>query len=415
MASKIPDGITADHVERAVRELESGAPHEFGESTRYDVVVGGRRYPPKAVIGIAAGLLTGDQLGPYDFSAGLETKCFRTLRDLGFDIVLKGGPLRYWWVNQNQTFKEETEGGYMWSPKRKKNGARNYFYDAMREVQPGDLVFSFNDTRISVLGRASSHCYESSKPQEFGAVGSNWGRIGWRVDVMYTPLKQPIRPKDHMEVLAPLLPEKYAPLQQSGDGLQSVYLTEVPQPLADALLELAKGAGNNIGAIVSMAVDTTVDGWDETCATLEDQVELEVKASGELSETDKEQLVKSRRGQGKFRKNVQSLESACRVTGVTDLAHLRASHIKPWRWSSNEERLDGANGLLLTPDADHLFDRGFISFTDSGELLISPTMEPDVLVRLGIEPTSVVARTFSSQQRSYLAYHRREVFLSSES
>jgi putative restriction endonuclease len=48
------------------------------------------------------------------------------------------------------------------------------------------------------------------------------------------------------------------------------------------------------------------------------------------------------------------------------------SHINPWRDAGNEERLDGANGLLLTPSIDHLFDRGFISFKGDGELLISP-------------------------------------------
>jgi transposase len=56
--------------------------------------------------------------------------------------------------------------------------------------------------------------------------------------------------------------------------------------------------------------------------------------------------------------------------------HLRASHIRPWRDSDNEARLDGENGLLLTPTIDHLFDRGFISFEDDGRLLISPVAHP---------------------------------------
>ena len=48
--------------------------------------------------------------------------------------------MRYWWVNQNQTFRQEIAGGYLWSPKRNANGARNPFYESMREVSPGDLV-----------------------------------------------------------------------------------------------------------------------------------------------------------------------------------------------------------------------------------------------------------------------------------
>jgi putative restriction endonuclease len=60
--------------------------------------------------------------------------------------------MRYWWVNQNQTYHHEVQGGYLWSPKRNANGARNPFYESMREVAPGDLIFSFMDTRIRNYG-----------------------------------------------------------------------------------------------------------------------------------------------------------------------------------------------------------------------------------------------------------------------
>ena len=76
--------------------------------------------------------------------------------------------MRYWWVNQNQTFRQEIEGGYLWSPKRNKNGHRNPFYEFMREVAPGDIVLSFCDTRIAALGIVSGYCRESPKPEEFG-------------------------------------------------------------------------------------------------------------------------------------------------------------------------------------------------------------------------------------------------------
>jgi hypothetical protein len=82
--------------------------------------------------------------------------------------------MRYWWVNQNQTFRQEIEGGYLWSPKRNKNGHRNPFYEFMREVSPGDIVFSFCDTRIAALGIVSGYCRESPKPEEFGTAGMNW-------------------------------------------------------------------------------------------------------------------------------------------------------------------------------------------------------------------------------------------------
>ena len=74
--------------------------------------------------------------------------------------------MRYWWVNQNQTYRHEIGGGYLWSPKRKKNGDRNRFYEYMREVAPGDIVLSFKDTRIAAIGIVKSYCYESPKPTE---------------------------------------------------------------------------------------------------------------------------------------------------------------------------------------------------------------------------------------------------------
>jgi putative restriction endonuclease len=69
--------------------------------------------------------------------------------------------MRYWWVNQNQTYRHEIAGGYLWSPKRNANKARNPFYESMREVAPGDIIFSFRETRIAALGIARSYCYEA--------------------------------------------------------------------------------------------------------------------------------------------------------------------------------------------------------------------------------------------------------------
>src|SRR5436309_6495238 len=83
--------------------------------------------------------------------------------------------------NQNQTYRQEIEGGYLWSPKRNANGVRNPFYEFMREVAPGDLVFSFVDTRIPAFGIVASYCYESPTPAGFGKVGLTWEMIGCSV------------------------------------------------------------------------------------------------------------------------------------------------------------------------------------------------------------------------------------------
>jgi predicted restriction endonuclease len=133
----------------------------------------------------------------------------------------------------------------------------------------------------------------------------------------------------------------------------------------------------------------------------------EVFARTDIGPTDKQTLVNARRGQGSFRERVIQLEGKCRVTGVDLVDHLRARHIKPWKDSSDQEKLDGNNGLLLAPHIDHLFDQGYISFTDVGDLLVSPRCPTAVLAAWGISPTVNVG-PFRTAQRPYLAYHRQK-------
>ncbi len=102
--------------------------------------------------------------------------------------------MHYWWVNQNHTSRQEIDGGYLWSAKRNADGKRNAFYESMREVAPGDLIFSYVDTRVAAVGIAKSYCYESPKPEEFGTTGMNWEHIGWRVRVRFTRLINRILP-----------------------------------------------------------------------------------------------------------------------------------------------------------------------------------------------------------------------------
>jgi putative restriction endonuclease len=319
--------------------------------------------------------------------------------------------MRYWWVNQNQTYRHEIQGGYLWSPKRNANGARNPFYESMREVSPGDLVFSFKDTRIFAVGIAQSYCWESPKPLEFGSAGQNWENIGWKVKVDFTELKNIIRPKDHMAVLGPLLPEKYSPLQLNGNGRQNVYLTELSDPLAEILIRLI---GQEITPLslaaekVSPAPFDDLDFWEH-------KIELEIIADTSMRETERLTIVKARVGQGLYKERVRLIESKCRITGVENPVHLVASHCKPWRDSSNEERLDGENGLLLTPSIDHLFDRGFISFENNGELIVSPVAHLPSLKCMGIETEQVInVGSFSSGQKLFLDFHRNQVLLKSK-
>ena len=142
----------------------------------------------------------------------------------------------------------------------------------------------------------------------------------------------------------------------------------------------------------------------------EDRVEVDIRKDTKIPDTERHAIIQARVGQGRFRANVQGVEHACRVTNVERLEHLVASHTKPWRDSTNEERLNGENGLLLTPTIDHLFDKGFISFEDEGDLIVSPVADRSSLLRMGIKPEGKVnVGVFSEGQRVFLDYHRENV------
>ena len=86
--------------------------------------------------------------------------------------------MKYWWVNQNQTYREEVGGGFLWSPKRNKGGGRNQFYENMTVVRTGDVVFSFCDTLIKAIGIATDEAKATDRP-DFGKVGNQWTNDGW--------------------------------------------------------------------------------------------------------------------------------------------------------------------------------------------------------------------------------------------
>jgi len=283
----------------------------------------------------------------------------------------------------------------------------------MREVAPGDLIFSFCDTRIAAIGFAQSFCSPSPKPEEFGTSGLNWSAVGWKVDVRFQELTNRVRPKEHMADLVRHLPEKYSPLTPEGNGLQSVYLTEVGQGFADALLRLIGSEANTAREVAAgyATRDLVASEPEKTLEEWERRVEYAIRETPILQETEKQSLIQARRGQGLFRANVQRIETSCRVTRVERPEHLIASHAKPWRDSSNEERLTGENGLLLTPTIDHLFDKGFIAFEGNGRLLVSPVAHRPSLQRMGIRIDEVVnVGTFSQGQRAFLEYHQKNVF-----
>lgn len=125
-----------------------------------------------------------------------------------------------------------------------------------------------------------------------------------------------------------------------------------------------------------------------------------------LTETEKESIILSRRGQGKYRESLIKIWGKCSISGYPDFRMLVASHIKPWNKSDNTERIDPFNGLLLLPTYDKLFDLGLISFSERGDILISEQLKDYSLLSL----SNNIRITVNINHLKYLDYHNSLIF-----
>jgi len=286
----------------------------------------------------------------------------------------RGTTLRHWWLNLEGE-SSEVEEGYLWSAKRPAGRSRKAIRMAITSIVSGDVVFAQREGNILAIGVVLDRAASAPDPKLTASDG-------WLVPVRFVPLNEPVQVKD--------------------PGLESkgVYLSEIPE--ADAY---------QLRRLLSRLVEDVEDRIaTETDGKLQQQaIEEHIWQRTDIAPLVKRQLSFARLGQGAFREHVERIESACRVTGILDRRYLRATHIKPWKDASDEERLDGANGLLLSPHMVHLFDRGHISFADDGTLLISRHLNPYVRTAWSLD-RPVPPRAFRAAQRAFLEYHRTHIF-----
>lgn len=128
-----------------------------------------------------------------------------------------------------------------------------------------------------------------------------------------------------------------------------------------------------------------------------------------LNETEKEYISTARLGQGQFRKDlVKAYKGRCPITGIENDQLLVASHIKPWKVCTNSERLDPQNGILLSALIDKLFDKGLITFSNDGRIVISPTLSRRDRSSCGLDEFAAIQLPVRS--RHYMEYHRAVEF-----
>jgi hypothetical protein len=379
-------------IETAVASFRDGArPFGFRRPNWYFVADDGNRYPLKYIFAMALGI---DSLDTHTDEA---KKC---IQSYGYQIekdVEGDAFVSFWWVNHKQTHLDEYAGGYIWSPKTKKNGSSNEGYLNLTRAKVGDRVISYANGVIKSIGVVTYGHIEAPIPKTHWEAAQYWGESGWQVSVEWVLLKTPLRPKDFLDRIVPLLPGKHSPIQKNGDGNQGCYLARISTELGNLVLNLIREVDPTAAHTVH-----------EVEIEAEEALQEQILQTSEIPETEKQQLVRSRIGQGIFRIRVAQQEKKCRLTGVDNLAFLVASHIKPWRDSNNEERLSGSNGLLLSPHVDKLFDRGWISFSDDGKVLISEQAK-SVVQAWGLALTPNVG-AFDPMQRIFLKHHREKVF-----
>ena len=137
----------------------------------------------------------------------------------------------------------------------------------------------------------------------------------------------------------------------------------------------------------------------------------DTKNNPHLKETEKEQMIQARIGQGNFRSVLIKYWGGCALTRMPMTSILIASHIKAWRDSDNDERLDCYNGLLLLPNYDKLFDKGYISFNPkTGKLLCSKFIDEHDRIALNLSETMKLSKIEDKHQK-FLQYHLDHYFM----
>ena len=267
----------------------------------------------------------------------------------------------------------------------------------MREVKRGDRIFHYVKGFIVAISVVKEDCKEGSKPQTM-QNHNRWNDAGYLVSTEYRELEVPLNIREHFSLISRFLPIKYSAFQEDGSGNQG-YLYPCNEELSITLLEL-------IGVL-------------NVYNSNEDQLELPVDEVIEkernplqiiIAETESEAKMKIRRGQQKFRKDLMPLwNNQCPLCGISLEILLRASHSKPWKDSSDAERLDPYNGILLCCNHDALYDKGLISFDGQGRLHISTEISEEEYPMYGLKKNANIS--VHPENKFYFNWHRKNVFV----
>ncbi len=299
-----------------------------------------------------------------------------------WEECLASGCITINWMNKRNLdeFSTQPQIRLALSKLKDGHGGAPYIWRFVKKIRPGHVIVANNGlSRVVGIGKVTSkylHPNHPENPRRSESYHCHARRVKWLV-------KKPID-----------LPRGFF-IQPTVEPLDSdrcriikrAYLKQYPEykDTLDKLFLLSVGS---------------------QCDEAED-IE-EIKKNRNIGSTTKKALIDARLGQGKFRQSVlKRWGRRCAVTSSATDKAIRASHIKPWRECTNDERLDPDNGLPLIANLDALFDAGLISFDSSGQMIISPQMNLEEQKLFGIGDNSLT-RPPTAKMAAYLAAHRRK-------
>ena len=304
--------------------------------------------------------------------------------------------MQSFFVMQGETYQEEKELGIIWSPQQDSGDQIPHSWLRMKEVNEGDRIFHYVKGNIVAISVANTDCYTATKPSKMQRYERSNGD-GYLVELEYHELEEPLNVHSKFDEISPLLPIKYSPFQQDGNG-NSGYLYPCNEDLVIKLLELISDL--NIYQVdeeqLELAIGTIRRTERNTFIPMIAETETEVKS-------------KIRLGKQKFRRELLQLwNHKCALCEIELSALLQASYSKPWKDSTDLERVYAYNGVPLCCNHDALYEKGYIAFDGQGKLHISTSIPENDYLKYNIHPKKKIARF--EENKPYFKWHLKNIF-----
>lgn len=298
--------------------------------------------------------------------------------------------MNYYIVMQGLTYEEDKAAGVIWSSQTDKGGKTPHSWSRIKEVRADDRIFHCVKGKIVAISIALANSVNGANPfnsEEQGAL----------VSLDYYELEEPVTVKQYFDELRALMPVKYAPFKQNGDGNQG-YVYPCSEELAIKLLHIISDL--NIYQVeeeqLELAIGPVIQKERNTLIPV-------------ITETEATARQKLRVANSQFKKIIAPhWDHKCALCGIELPELLRASHSKPWHECATDERLDPYNGLLLCRNHDALYKNGYITFDGTGLIHISERIPAMNYAMYDVHNKMKVLR--EEKNKPYFRWHRKNIF-----